>query len=233
MKFDKIFITTFNKTLYNKYAYKLLNSYTDTAQNLPLFIFTEDFENPPEIKNVHWVDLNNPELNSFISRNKHNRHAPTYMQDAVRFCYKVFCQYAAKDLADKVFFLDADCIFLNKIPDNWFDHILPDNVFTCFYDRPGFYTECGFVGFNCTLDLKNDFFNKYMNLYLTDKIYELPFHTDCHAFDYTRELLSKNPKYLENKLGQFNLHKTLHVMKLDPTINNYIDHKKGNRKYGN
>lgn len=230
MKLDKIFITTLSKSLYEKYAYKLLDSYISTNQQIPLYIYTEDFIDRPTIPNVTWIDFNSKELENFIDRNK-NRVAESYMQDGVRFCYKVFSQYAARNLADKVFFLDADCIFLSQIPLDWFDRVLPNNTFTCFYDRPGLYTECGFVGFNTTSSISEEFFNKYLNLYLSDNLYKLNYYTDCHAFDYTRSMFKTNLTYKENTLGQFIQHHNLHVMQLDHVINKYIEHKKGNRKY--
>lgn len=230
MKLDKVFITTLSKSLYDRYAYKLLESYTATQQKIPLYVYTEDFINPPSFPNVTWVNLSSAELQEFIQRNK-QRLAPTYMEDGVRFCYKVFCQHAARNLAEKIFFLDADCIFLSTIPKVWFDFVLPDDVFTCFYDRPGLYTECGFVGFNTNSAVSEDFFNKYLNLYTSDDLYKLRYYTDCHAFDYIRSLFKNYQDYRENVLGQFLQHRNLHVMQLDPNINRYIDHKKGNRKY--
>lgn len=227
---SKIFITTLNKSLYDRYAHKLLESYINTKQTTPLYIFTEDFDNPPNIENVFWVNFNNEQLNSFIDRNK-LRHVENYMFDGVRFCYKVFAQYLSQSLADKIFFLDADCIFLNTIPDNWFNEALPDDCFTSFYDRPGMYTECGFVGFNCKLPISKYFFAEYINLYITDSLYKLPYFTDCHSFDYTRQRFAGHVGYKEKKLGQFLQHKIIHVMQYDPFINHYIDHKKGNRKY--
>lgn len=227
---NKIFITTMNESLYERYGHKLLDTYIQTKQTIPLYIYTEKFENPPTIDNVFWVDLNSKELNGFIERNKHRR-IENYMFDGTRFCYKVFAQFAAKNLAEKVFFLDADCIFLNTIPETWFDKILPDDCFTSFYDRPGMYTECGFVGFNCKLPVSEYFFKEYLNLYLTDGVYKLNYFTDCHAFDFTRSKFVGHVAYKERKLGQFTQHKIIHVMQYDPEINHYIDHKKGNRKY--
>lgn len=227
---NKVLITTMSKSLYERYAHKLLETYSQTQQSVPLYIYTEDFIDPPKVDNVFWVDFNNSDLYNFINRNKH-RPAENYMFDGVRFCYKVFAQYQAKNLADKVFFLDADCIFLNKIPEIWFDKMLPDECFTSFYDRPGMYTECGFVGFNCALPISEFFFNEYLNLYLTDSLYDLNYFTDCHAFDYTRSKFEGHVAYKERILGQFIKHKIIHVMQYDPEINHYIDHKKGNRKY--
>lgn len=227
---SKVFITTLSKNLYDKYAYKLLDTYQKTKQTVPLYIFTEDFTNPPEIENVKWVNFEDQRLYDFVTRNQ-NKQPQNYMFDAVRFSYKVFAQYAAQNLASKIFFLDADCIFLQTIPNILLEAALPDDCFTCFYDRPGYYTECGFVGFNCALPLTKQFFKDYLDLYITNSIYNLPYHTDCHAFDYTREKFRTVEGYKENILGQYKFHKNIHVMQYDPFINTYIDHKKGNRKY--
>ena len=39
---DKIFVTTFNKKLFDEYAHKLLETYVSTNQKIPLYVFVED-----------------------------------------------------------------------------------------------------------------------------------------------------------------------------------------------
>ena len=79
------------------------------------------------------------------------------MEDAVRFCYKVFAQCNASRFGKKMFYIDADSVFIKQIPNGWFDECLPDDVFTSFYHREGLYTETGFIGFNNTKNVKLDF----------------------------------------------------------------------------
>ena len=68
----KIFITTFNKKLFDKYAHKLIQTYMETEQTLPLYCYVEDDVNLyPKYKNVVFLNLfeNQPENKKFIDRN--------------------------------------------------------------------------------------------------------------------------------------------------------------------
>ena len=100
--------------------------------------------------------------------------------------------------------------------------LLPDDTFTTFYGRNE-YTECGVVGFNEHLILVKSFLI-YINHYLKDTIWNLKDNIDCHKFDNTRSLVKvKERNKIDGKDG--------HIIDFDKEINQYIDHKKGRRKY--
>ncbi len=244
----KIFVTTFNYKLFNKYAKKLIESYIKTNQEIDLYCYVEDdITLYPKHKNIFYLNLYNeqPQCLKFIERNKKKSQEESkisYLLDAVRFSYKVFAQSDARKYADQYFFIDADTEFLNKIPQDWFIECLPENVLISIYDRLGYYTEAGFIGFNSLpLNKKNQklldiFFHQYMSYYIYDLIYSLPAFTDCHALDATRFrfLLLKHytddhANYEENRLGNWIENHELDVMSHDKFINNYIIHKKGNK----
>ena len=181
----------------------------------------------------------------FVERNKKKSKEGSdisYLLDPVRFSYKVFAQNDARKHADQFFFIDADTEFINKIPQQWFNECLPDNVLISVYDRIGYYTEAGFVGFNSLpLNKKNErlldvFFNQYISYYKHDLIYSLPAFTDCHALDATRyrfmllkHYTNDHGNYEEKILGNWMKNQKLDVMADDNFINNYIKHKKGNK----
>lgn len=244
----KIFVTTFNYQLFNKYADKLIDSYIKTNQEIDLYCYVEDDVTLyPKHKNIFYLNLYNeqPQCLKFIERNKKKSKAESkvsYLLDAVRFSYKVFAQSDARKYADQYFFIDADTEFLNKIPQNWFSQCLPENVLLSIYDRLGYYTEAGFIGFNTLpLNKKNQklldiFFNQYTSYYNYDLIYSLPAFTDCHALDATRFrfLLLKHytedhANYEEKRLGNWSKNHELDVMSHDKFINEFIIHKKGNK----
>ena len=186
-----------------------------------------------------------PECLKFVERNKQRSQKESeisYLLDAVRFSYKVFAQSDAKNYADQFFFIDADTEFLKKIPQSWFEECLPRDAVISIYDRLGYYTEAGFVGFNTLpLNKKNErlldiFFQQYTNYYIYDLIYGLPAFTDCHALDATRSrfMLLKHytdnhANYEEKRLGNWIEKHELDVMFHDKFINQYIRHKKGNK----
>ena len=224
-----IFFTTYNKKLFDEYAHRLIETYQSTQQTLPMYVFVEDnIEDFPKIPNVTYVNLflKEPECQRFVKRHKGLIPAH-YLKDAVKFCYKVFAQSAAREFGDKLYYVDSDCVFVKQIPDTWFNECLPDDTFLTFYDRPASYTETGFLAFNNTKKVSDDFFNAYKDWYISDRIYKLKFFTDCHSLDATRLKFMNNPDYSEKKLGDGGIN---HIMARDGFITPYIDHKKGRRK---
>ncbi len=240
MKLKHIFITTYNKRLYDSYAKRLIETYQQTDQQIPLYVFVEDDINVYEnIKNVKYFNLFELEkdLINFVNRNK-NKPVNNFFEDAVRFSYKVFAQSAARQFAEKIYYVDSDSVFIKQIPMKWFEECLPDRTFLSFYDRPQQYTETGFLAFNSENNICNSFFEIYKGYYIYDSVYEIyrsgpdgkrkPFWTDCHTIDGTREAFKNNKQYIEKKLGDGGL---AHVMARDNFINPYIDHRKGKRKH--
>jgi hypothetical protein len=245
---EKIFVTTFNYTLFKKYAEKLIHSYINTNQQLPLYCYVEDDVNLyPKHDNIFYLNLftQQPLCFKFIERNKQRsieESKISYLLDAVRFSYKVFAQNDARKYGDKFFFIDADTEFLKQIPLNWFEECLPQNVLISIYDRLGYYTEAGFIGFNSLLinnknqKLLDIFFQQYTNYYNYDLIYSLPAFTDCHALDSTRfrflllrHYTDDHANYEEKRLGNWVNDQDLDVMSKDNFINKFIIHKKGNK----
>jgi hypothetical protein len=226
---SSILFTTYNKRLYDEYAHQLIKTYADTNQKLHLYVFVEDNVTLyPAVKNVTYLDLfqHEPDLKKFIERNKH-KPTDSFFKDAVRFSYKVFAQNAAREYADRMFFVDADMVFNKQIPLEVYDTILPKDIFVGFYDRPNQYTETGFIGFNNDKLISKKFFGHYLNLYKEDTIYNLENWTDCHAFDETRKNMMDDIHYSEIKWGDG---EGGHIMARDKVMNPYIDHRKGKRK---
>ena len=224
-------VTSFNKKLFDEYAWKFIDSYLDKEIKIPLHIYVEDGEYPSYVgRNITFHNLfeEDPECKAFVHRNR-SRQPTNYMKDGVRFCYKVFAQYQGSKLGDKMLWIDADSVFLNYIDEEWISNVL-GGKFVAFFDRPGMYTECGFMAYDLTKPCSPAFFEQFRNMYITDAIYKLPDHTDCHAFDYVRNMCKRLEGYSEKPLGQYKKHRKLHVMALDPFMSQYIDHRKGNRK---
>lgn len=232
------FVTSLNKKLFDQYAHNLFKTYTETNQQYPLYVYTEDkIDLFPKIPNVTFIDLfeRQPECKKFADR--HKNQLKEYVQkhpgvkefrfDAVRFSYKVFAQVDAKQYGNKMFFIDADCVFNKQMNEEVLNKLLPDDSFISFFDRPASYTETGFVGFNNTKPCADIFYKEYLNYYVNDKIFELVGYLDCDVFDATREKTKFQQGYKENKLGDGG---KAHIMARDKFFNQYVDHKKGARK---
>ena len=229
-----IFCTTFNKRLYDEYAHQLIDSYVATNQKPHMYVFVEDSPRLyPKVDRVHYYNLFDfePDCKDFVQRNKH-RVANNFYEEAVRFSYKVFAQSAARGWGRKIYYVDSDCKFMDTIYDSWYQSILPNLTFLSFYDRPSQYTETGFVAFNNSSLIANEFFQAYKNWYITDKVYTIKklgknFWTDCHTLDGTRQMFKNDPRYSEKPLGDG---RNGHIMARDTFLNPYIDHRKGQRK---
>ena len=86
----------------------------NTSQKYPIYVYVEDdISKYPIMKNVIYVSLfkEEPECKKFVKRNK-NKEVPSFMFDAVRFCYKVFAQCNASKHGGKMYYVDGDSVFL-------------------------------------------------------------------------------------------------------------------------
>tara|TARA_Y100000768_G_C23944459_1_gene666852 strand:+ start:841 stop:1587 length:747 start_codon:yes stop_codon:yes gene_type:complete len=244
----KIFVTTFNKRLYDNYAYKLIESYKQTEQTLPLYCYVEDdIDFYPKHKNVKFLNIydSQPPCFDFVQRNqkKHSKFAREhFLLDAVRFCYKVFAQSDSRKFGDHIFYIDSDTEFIKKIPNEWYSECLPEDTFITLHERLGYYTETGFLAINNKITNKKgtkiseEFFALYTKYYIHDLIYALPAFTDCHALDATRMRF----KFLNNIVLEYSPYKEKNLKVLSDSyktnvsdsdlIKPYIIHKKGNIK---
>tara|TARA_Y100001937_G_scaffold6926_1_gene8922 strand:- start:51 stop:785 length:735 start_codon:yes stop_codon:yes gene_type:complete len=231
---SKYFVTTMNRNLYHSFGHRLLESYEQTNQSIPMHVYCEDGFKELSHKNVTWLNLFQlePECQAFVKRNN-DKKPRGFMEDAVRFCYKVFAQCNASRFGEKMYYVDADSVFMKKIPDEWFEKCLPDDVFTSFYHREGLYTETGFIAFNNLMPCAKGFYDYYKTLYISDDVYKLAAQTDCHTFDRARRKYNQeldNDMYKEKRLGDG---AQGHIMARDKFIGPYIDHRKGKRKEKN
>lgn len=96
-----IFITTFNKLLYKKYAHRLIKSFINTKQDFKLFVFSEDnlyFNNKKIItKNLLSIE---PSIIEFIKRNK-NKKFLDWRYDAINSLTRYLVFQLALNLGKK------------------------------------------------------------------------------------------------------------------------------------
>ena len=92
----KIFVTTFNNSLFKKYAHILIDSFIKTKQDIQLYCYVEDDVNLyPKDENIIYMNLykEQPLCLQFVERNRHKAEkgsSISYLLDSVRFCYKVW-----------------------------------------------------------------------------------------------------------------------------------------------
>jgi hypothetical protein len=235
---DIFFVTTFNSRLYKEYAHNFIETYINTNQEIPVICYVDDDYNYPTHKNITYIKLHEaiPQILDFKERHKdiildleyESYSDQQFLQNAVRFSHKVFAQVHASYSNKKFMYIDGDNIFRNKITKEFVNNFIPDDVFVTCYGRPN-YVETGIIGFNSSLgNTSKIFFEKYLAYYTEDKIFDSKFKTDSQALDGTREAMKKISDYKEIDKGDG---MDGHVIYRDKHMLNYLDHRKGKRKY--
>lgn len=135
---------------------------------------------------------------------------------AKRFCHKVFAQLDTAKDGEPFWWIDADVLMSASPP----EEILQQDELVTFLGRDS-YTETGLIGFNPNHSEWEDFESRYRAMYTEGRILNLPFRTDCHAFDAARKGRGKNltpgGRGFENVMER-------------SAFAPYMAHHKGNRK---
>lgn len=225
MKENIIFVSTFNKKLYDQYANRLISSYENTNQEFKLYIFSEDkfkFQN----KNIIYHNIFDvePDLKSFINNNNNKNKIINYKYDAVRFSYKVFSLIAGTKFGEKIFYIDADCIFLKKIDKYFVNNFLPNTKSISYYFRKYKHPETGFFAININNTVSKEFISEYKNMYTSGNIFNLKEQHDAYVFgNIMGKIIDKHPDQVK-----FNGDKNSeHIIANDDFVNQFIDHTKG------
>lgn len=143
-----------------------------------------------------------------------------YRFDTSKFCRKVFAQNAAFDLDHEVFWFDADCIVFDAIPKDFLLELINGVPFA--YLGRQTYTETGWIGFNVAHPRFKDFRSRYLDCFLSGRIFSFKEWHDCYAFDYARRGIKGN----DLSPGARGVE---HVL-LKSVLSQYIDHTKGPKR---
>jgi hypothetical protein len=136
--------------------------------------------------------------------------------------------YTSELLNENFSSIDSDCLFINKVEDEFFDSILNENNIA-FLGRENFklmrhggytpdgnyvhtktipstnkdtHTETGYLGFNLNLPGTREFIKRNFEYWITKDILNLEFKTDCHTFDATRKELPLKYNNLCEPMGE-------------------------------
>ena len=232
------FTTTFNSRLFEEYAHNFIKTYLKTNQVIPLRCYVDDDFDYPQNSNISYIKLHEamPQILDFKERHKDiildlefeaftDEH---FLQNAVRFSHKVFAQVHSSFSKTKFMYIDADNVFKKRITEDFINNFVPDDVVVTCYGRPN-YVETGIIGYNASLGNISDlFFKTYLSFYTEDKIFKSKFKTDSQALDGTRKEMKKIKDYKEIDKGDG---MDGHVILRDEYMFNFLDHRKGKRKY--
>jgi len=180
---------------------------------------------PPNIKIINF-NKKVPELTAFRERNK-DRTFNNFLKDACRFSFKSYawCHAGLTKSVDLLIWLDADTELYNPVSKEYLISTVPSGYYTSHLYRKDNYTETGYLAWDLTNPYSDEFFKLYKEYYDTDSIYTLPFFTDCHVYDATKDRLVK-----EGKIAAYNLSPAgVDIRHFDQAFKGYILHYKGDR----
>lgn len=246
-------LTSFNWEGWKRYGQRFIETYKEFwPQQIALTVYYEgkEFEDFDFPKGVSWCPIEDVEfLSDFMGDLRFpiqhgivgNKYDINYDS---RMARKSFMQvHHARKYGGKVFWLDADSVTVKHVPLNFLDTMLPDDKFSCYLGRDGWYfTESGFIGFNAEHPIAKEFFRNYLHMFITGVIFtQSPNYDekggyrgggwhDCIAYDCTRFLAAAN-----GMEGEFvNLAANVPVGCMHPLQNcapgEFIHHLKGDRK---
>lgn len=234
-------ITSFNWEGWKRYGQKFVESFKEhwpSQIRLTVYYEGEEFEDFEFPTGVSWRPIEEVEfLPDYMSSLRfpimHGIVGDRYdINYDARMARKSFMQvHAARTYGGKVFWLDADCVTIKPVPLNFLDECLPDEKFSCYLGRDGWYfTESGFIGFNADHPIAKEFFKNYLHMFITGVIFTQQWWHDCIGFDCSRFLATE-----KGNGGEFvNLAEGLPKGTMHPFQNcapgKFMVHLKGDRK---
>jgi len=245
-------ITTFHQAGLDKYGQRMISTFEQYwPADVDLVVYTEKCEPQITKPNVRTVELleasehcknffarhkDNPEANGKQGPHNQGRWSPKkhFKWQGLRFSYKVFSIHHAVQNIDTewVIWLDADTLTHSTITMAFLDSVSPKNCLTTHLGRgEKYHSECGWVGYNKTHPMCQDFVQDFANMYINDTMFDYPEWHDSYLFDVQRKL------YRDNKGAYFhnlNPDPDLKGLAGHPFVNSelgrYMDHMKGERK---
>lgn len=140
---------------------------------------------PPAFDGVEFRPLISEDRTAFLNRNIPETKG--FLHSAKRFCHKVFAQLETMEEGKPFWWIDADVCLFDRVP----LHLLEQVEMVTYLGRDS-YTETGLIGFNPKHPDFPAFHKRYKAMYTEGKILDLPYWTDCHAFDSARRGLGEN-----------------------------------------
>lgn len=113
------------------------------------------------------------------------RHPRNFRFDAVKFARKVFAiAHAARAVkSGRLFWIDADMETTAPVRIPFLHKMLPDTVGISHLARPGYHSECGFVGYNLDHPGVLEFIVDFEHVYSADRFFSFAEWHDSFIFD--------------------------------------------------
>ena len=247
-------ITTFNDDGYNLYGKTMVDSFSEYwDKDIDLHVYYEGSRIDIDDPRIHMINIEDacPDLMSFKNRHKDNAAAKGetkldpndnsrkpkglgYRWDSIRFSHKsyVVTSAASSVESDIIIWIDADTKTFRNVEKSFVENILPESDYCGYLGRPNTYSECGFLIFNTSHHIHEEFMKTWKDYYDNDTIFSLDEWHDSFVFDVVRHEMTKKG------VSFYNISQTIpnHCRQnyTHPFINSilgeYMDHLKGPRK---
>jgi hypothetical protein len=213
-------VSTVHKAGWDAYGEAWADSVFRYWTDADVFLYTEGLDYPGH---RHTEDV--PRLVAFKAKYAH--YKPVLWQwDIVRWSNKVFANYdALYDYDGLAVWLDCDTVTKKPINEDFIRSLLPQGQYMAMFKRVGMPTETGFVIRDCSHPIHKPFMDTWVSWLETGQFKTLNQWCDASTMDATVRLMNAPTVSLS---GPYE--KELSPMDLAP-LSQYIEHKKGNRKW--
>lgn len=235
-------ITSLTRSNYDEYGQEFFRTFREFWPKTVKLVAYYEGEDYPEMdtENVEWRRVQ--EIQGF-KKWMHDVSQFPFMcgqtpsgydiQHDARHIRKVLAEiHGCNTFGGKVWWVDADNITHQPVPENWLDEVLPDGKFCAFLGREWgdnpqkwVYTETGFIGFNSEHPLFETFMRSYWEITRSGLFLTLRQWHDCASFDAVRRTIDTPEHFVDL---------SSHLQTMHPLINSvlgaYMDHAKGHRK---
>ena len=227
-----LIVTSYNKRLEEQYAHRFFNTYKG---ELDTMLVSEDILSSGA---THTIPLTAHE--NFVRMNAW-RKTQDFKQDAVRFCHKPYSIWTAvydvyepheQGKYDSILWIDADTVFKLPITQQWVDDAFRHTGIMTYMGRPRYHSETGVLWFNLNNPSMRDYIESVIELYNTNKIYELDETHDSYVWDWVRQhyeqLKSKEKRRGFRDIGVDYKVSGGHIQA--HLFGDYMDHLKGSKR---
>ena len=199
-------VSTLSRENYDLYAYRTIPTWLKYFPKDATFFLYTDFELPIKDSRIKYFQDSN-QKKEFLNRNS-NRIFPTkaksYQTKWNTYCHKVFAQCESADILNDsiMIFIDADVALLKEVSESTVKGFLRDS-FCSYVSRSNITTETGLIFYDLSLDQEKHFFKEFLNVYLTDKIFNFSQWDDAYIFDEVRKSSSLKFTSMSGKYEDF------------------------------
>lgn len=232
-------VTSFSQRGYHEYGRRFIESFLKHCSDQDLYVYYERKlpKNRPENSRVHYINLydfkdfvhltkifkTSDPLFSGLMRGKDSKKVYNFRYDANRFFRKVcaITMHAFDHPPHTFAWCDADVIFHEDLPLDFLKTLMPNEKdFIAALLRPHSYTETGFIVFDTSHPLSDEFMRNYWRTYSNGAFKYLGEWHDCYVFDFICAMMEV--PILDLTEGKETDHPFIHSV-----LGKYMDHMKG------